>query len=238
MINFIHGDLFDSGADVLVNPVNCVGVMGKGLALQFRHRYPGNYHSYQAVCRAGKLSPGNIYAHATSLESPGWILNVATKNHWQSLSLKEWIVEGLHQIRKFAQDKNVETVALPAIGAGLGGLPWPGVRQQIGAVLHGMEDTLIKVYMPHKGANDPENYDADVLFNNYGGSNVSLRPITEDGYQALLGANIGIRKGGPDQKGDYPAGRVKYPTSTNQDWAREPYLRVMGSLKNLKMANA
>ena len=67
--------------------------------------------------------------------------------------------------------------------------------------------TLIKVYMPHKGANDPENYDADVLFNNYGGSNVSLRPITEAGYQALLGANIGIRKGGPDQKGDYPAGR-------------------------------
>lgn len=115
-----HGSIFDSSAQVLVCPVNCVGVMGKGLALEFKKRFPKEAEYYFDACRAGVLSPGCLYPI-------GHILFVATKMHWKYPSQLEWVDDCLARIREW-QKGYTSSITIPQLGCGCGGLDWADVE--------------------------------------------------------------------------------------------------------------
>lgn len=126
MITFVRGDIFDADVEALVNPVNTVGVMGKGLALVFRQRYPENFERNAAACRSGQVRTGHVYVTESVVRpGPRWIINLPTKQHWRTPSQLQWIADGLLDLRQFLEDNAVRSVAIPALGAGLGGL-WLG----------------------------------------------------------------------------------------------------------------
>ncbi|HET8845870.1 MAG TPA: macro domain-containing protein [Ktedonobacteraceae bacterium] len=123
-LSYHKGDIFDSTAHVLVNPVNCKGHMGKGLALAFKQRYPQMFASYQQECREGKLRIGcpTLYKASTP-----WILNFPTKDHWRDDSKMEYLEEGLQYFVAHYQALWIKSIAFPKLGAGLGKLSWDQV---------------------------------------------------------------------------------------------------------------
>lgn len=148
MIRYVQGDLLEAEADALVNAVNTVGVMGKGIALMFKQRFADNYRRYVAACKAGEMSVGRMFVtEPMELEGPRWIVNFPTKQHWRDPSRMEWIVDGLQDLRRFIAANNVRSIAVPALGAGNGGLDWPAVRRQIERAL-GDLDADVMVYEP------------------------------------------------------------------------------------------
>ena len=153
MIVTATGDILASGADALVNPVNCVGVMGKGLALGFKRAFPGNFQAYVEACRHGEVQPGRILAVATgSTTPPRFILNFPTKRHWRDGSRLEDIEAGLDALATELRHRGIRSVAVPPLGCGLGGLDWAEVRPRIEAVLGGLEGVEIRVYGPAEPA--------------------------------------------------------------------------------------
>ena len=138
MIRYIeNGDLFLSKADALVNPVNCKGVMGRGIALEFKKRFPECVQPYKTAVTSGNLVPGILlYVHLIvqpdlfSMKRPGIIL-FPTKNHWRGKSKLEWIEKGLRYLRDHYRQWQINSIALPQIGCGLGGLSWTEVKQLI-----------------------------------------------------------------------------------------------------------
>lgn len=148
MIRHTQGNLLDADCAALVNAVNTVGVMGKGIALQFRQRFGDNYRRYAAACRAGEVRTGRMFVtESNELMGPRWIVNFPTKQHWRDPSRLEWIVEGLQDLRRFIVANAVGSIALPALGAGNGGLDWPVVREQIALALSDL-DAEVVVYEP------------------------------------------------------------------------------------------
>lgn len=142
-------DLFSSGADALVNPVNTVGVMGKGLALSFKKRFPENFRFYANYCQQGLLSAGEVYAYfGDGIKSP-IILNAATKGHWKNPSRLEYVESCLVNIRGILLDKiqPIRSIAVPALGCGEGGLAWEDVRPLIEQHLGGLTISVL-VYKP------------------------------------------------------------------------------------------
>lgn len=115
------GNLLDSPAHGLVNPVNCVGVAGAGLARQFRTRWPEQVAEYSAFCKAGKMRPGVV--HDALLPSGKRILSIPTKMHWSDSSTIEIVGIGLAALKEYLDETGMASVALPALGCGLGGLP-------------------------------------------------------------------------------------------------------------------
>ncbi|WPM27145.1 macro domain-containing protein [Pseudomonas sp. P1B16] len=148
MIRFTQGNLLEAKAEALVNTVNTVGVMGKGIALMFKERFAENYRLYAAACKAGEVVTGKVHVTAVNeLDGPRWIINFPTKRHWRSPSQMDWVTDGLHDLRHFLIENRVKSVAVPPLGAGNGGLKWPDVREQIIAVL-GDLDVDVLVYEP------------------------------------------------------------------------------------------
>ena len=129
MIHFVHGNMFDTKYDAYINPVNCKGVMGKGLALEFKKRYPMNFILYKDICDQGKLKPGYVY-WTRDITTNTIIINFVTKDHWKDPSRIEWIEEGCRNLKDYwLSDQNIiESVAIPKLGCGLGGLKWSDVR--------------------------------------------------------------------------------------------------------------
>lgn len=131
----IDDDLFASDASAIVNPVNCVGVMGAGLAEKFMDRFPENFKAYKHACNRALLRPGNILPYPVSvgegadLSGPAWVVNLATKDHWRNDSKVEWIAEGAKHLRKWAEENGIGKVACPALGSGLGKLDWDSVKK-------------------------------------------------------------------------------------------------------------
>jgi O-acetyl-ADP-ribose deacetylase (regulator of RNase III) len=119
------GDLFDSGAQTLVNTVNTVGVMGKGIALEFRRRYPDMFADYQRRCAEGVVRLGEPYLWRGLLEP--WIVNFPTKEHWRSASRIDDIERGLIFLADHLEQWGVASLAVPPLGAGSGGLDWPSI---------------------------------------------------------------------------------------------------------------
>lgn len=144
MIRFVTGDIFSVApvVDALANPVNCVGVMGKGLALEFKNRHQQNFLAYKAHCDAGMIKPGELFCFE-QLGNPKWIVNFATKNHWRDPSQMDWIVSGLQQLREWIIQERIERIAIPAIGAGLGGLPWRDVKVHIENALKDLKAEIL-----------------------------------------------------------------------------------------------
>lgn len=139
MIEFVTGNLLDANVDALVNTVNTKGVMGKGIALQFRRAFPENYTAYRAACAAGAVRLGQMFVVPTGrLGSPRLVINFPTKGHWRSRSRLDDIEAGLRDLRRVLVELEIESVALPPLGCGLGGLSWSDVRPKIEAALGDM----------------------------------------------------------------------------------------------------
>lgn len=150
MIRFIKGDLFQSGAEALVNTVNCVGVMGKGLALQFKNRYPENYALYRKACSQGRVQPGKLYVVSVYEDfNKKIIINFPTKYHWRNPSEYIYITSGLADLRYVINDLRIRSIAIPPLGCGLGGLRWDVVKNLITDALKDLECEIL-VYEPEK----------------------------------------------------------------------------------------
>jgi len=148
MIHYTQGNLLDSKAQALVNTVNTVGIMGKGIALMFKDRFADNFRLYAQACKAGDVRTGRMFVtEPQELDGPRWIINFPTKQHWRGDSRLEWIVEGLQDLRRFLVDHQVRSIAIPPLGAGNGGLDWAAVRPHINHAL-GDLDVEITVYEP------------------------------------------------------------------------------------------
>lgn len=155
MITYCQGNLLDADVDALVNAVNTVGVMGKGIALAFKQRFPANFQAYAAACQRGDVQTGRMFITDTqALLGPRWIVNFPTKQHWRAPSRLEWVVDGLQDLRRFLLEAGVQSVALPALGAGLGGLSWPVVRAEMEAALADLAAD-IRVYEPLRAVPPP-----------------------------------------------------------------------------------
>lgn len=149
MITYTKGNLLDAHAEALVNAVNTVGVMGKGIALMFKERFPKNMTKYSFACKHGEVVTGRMFVTETNESSgPKWIINFPTKQHWRNPSQMEWVEEGLQDLRRFIVENKVKSVAIPALGAGNGGLDWVEVKQKIEAALFDLTDVDIYVYEP------------------------------------------------------------------------------------------
>lgn len=150
MITFKRGDLLNADAEALVNTVNCVGIMGRGIALQFKKMYPRNFSAYAAACSANELEPGKMYVFATGeMTNPRFIINFPTKRHWKGNSKLEDIESGLIALRAEVISRNIKSLAIPPLGSGLGGLPWPAVKQRIVDALDDLNGVDVVVYEPH-----------------------------------------------------------------------------------------
>jgi O-acetyl-ADP-ribose deacetylase (regulator of RNase III) len=140
-------DLLQSEAEALVNPVNCVGIMGKGLAKGFKDAFPHTSEIYVRACKAARLSPGMPYIvknHDGS--SPRWIVHAPTKETWRAPSDYGWIEEIVSGIRWFALEHSVRSIAVPKLGCGEGGLNWKAVHALIVRWLGDLPDVEIIVY--------------------------------------------------------------------------------------------
>ena len=148
MIRFTSGDIIRDEADALVNTVNCVGVMGRGIALQFKKAFPGNFEEYRDACRRGEVVPGRMFVTEHDvLIGPRFIVNFPTKRHWRGNSRIEDIESGLASLRRVIQERDIDSIAIPPLGSGLGGLSWSDVRDRIVAAL-GSVDVAVHVYEP------------------------------------------------------------------------------------------
>ena len=125
MIQEITGDLLKADVEALVNTVNTVGVMGKGLALQFKKAYPEMFREYEKLCYAGELQPGQVHVYVRNeLYNPRYIINFPTKRNWREKTKIEYVSQGLQALVTEIETRKIRSIALPALGTGLGGLDW------------------------------------------------------------------------------------------------------------------
>lgn len=148
MIKFLKGDLLKSDAEALINAVNTVGVMGKGIALQFKNQYPENYKVYKAACNKGELNVGGILiVKDGDLFNQKFIVNFPTKQHWKAPSEISYIQDGLVALKKAIREYDIQSIAIPPLGCGLGGLDWDVVKPMIIEALQDL-DIHIDIYEP------------------------------------------------------------------------------------------
>lgn len=140
MLNFIRGDMFATPADIRVNTVNCVGVMGAGVALAFKTRYPDMFVAYKKKCDAGQMRPGELDIWRTLTE---WVINFPTKRHWREKSRYEDIEAGLIALKDYLAKQGSVRVSLPALGCGHGGLEWSRVSEMIRTFLQDLEAEIL-----------------------------------------------------------------------------------------------
>ena len=156
MIEFRTGDILRADAEALVNTVNCVGIMGRGIALQFKNAFPENFRAYADACARGEVQPGCMFVFETGeLGHPSWIINFPTKRHWRGKSRMEDIEIGLQALVDVIREKGIRSIAIPPLGSGLGGLVWSEVRSRIEAALRPLTDVRVVVFEP-SGSPAPE----------------------------------------------------------------------------------
>lgn len=132
MMEFTSGNILRADAEAIVNTVNCVGVMGRGLALQFKREYPANFKAYEAACKRKEVVPGSMFMFETAqLTNPRFIVNFPTKRHWRGASRIDDIEAGLVALVHEVKKRGIKSIAIPPLGCGLGGLDWNGVRPLI-----------------------------------------------------------------------------------------------------------
>lgn len=147
MLIFTSGNIFEAQTDAYVNPVNCMGVMGKGLALKFKERFPQNYTAYKFDCqrksvRVGEMHICFIHKHGY----PKYIINFPTKIHWKDSSQLSYINAGLHSLLRCIEELNLKSIAIPKLGCGLGKLDWVLVKKEIQRILGNVPNVNIYIY--------------------------------------------------------------------------------------------
>ena len=149
MMRFTQGNLLDADTDAVVNTVNTVGVMGKGIALMFKEAFPENFKAYAAACKRNEIQVGHMFVtERHELMGPRWIINFPTKKHWRHPSKLEWITEGLEDLKKVLVERGIRSIALPPLGSGNGGLDWSVVRPKIEEALESLQDVDVIVFEP------------------------------------------------------------------------------------------
>lgn len=148
-VELMHGDIVGADAEALVNTVNCVGFMGRGIALQFKRAFPANFAVYEAACRRGEVEPGRMLVHRTgNLAGPSFVINFPTKRHWRGKSRIEDIESGLRALVDDVERLHISSIAVPALGCGLGGLQWNDVRPRIEAAFRSLPDVHVLLFEP------------------------------------------------------------------------------------------
>jgi O-acetyl-ADP-ribose deacetylase (regulator of RNase III) len=149
MMKFTQGNLLEAPAEALVNTVNTVGVMGKGIALMFKEAFPANFRAYEDACKRKEIEVGHMFVTETSsLQGPRWIINFPTKKHWRQPAKLEWIVEGLKDLKHVIAELKIRSIAIPPLGAGNGGLDWSDVRPKVEQALADLKGVNVLVYEP------------------------------------------------------------------------------------------
>lgn len=149
MIRSKTGDILAEESEALVNTVNCVGVMGRGIALQFKKAFPENFRAYAAACERGEVQLGRMFVFETGrLSSPRYIINFPTKQHWRGKSRIKDIQAGLKDLTTVIRERRIRSIALPPLGSGLGGLEWGDVRPRIEKALCDLNDLNVVVFEP------------------------------------------------------------------------------------------
>ena len=128
MIKYLNGDLFKSNTEALVNTVNLVGVMGKGIALKFKELFPINFNLYKKACEFNEINIGKLF---TTIENNKIIINFPTKLHWKNNSRYIYIESGLVNLRQIIIDHKIKSISIPPLGCGNGGLEWNSVKSII-----------------------------------------------------------------------------------------------------------
>jgi O-acetyl-ADP-ribose deacetylase (regulator of RNase III) len=151
------GDLLtQDDVDAVVNAVNCVGIMGKGIALRFKSRWPANFTQYVAACKAGQVRPGKMLVHDTGGRvKPHYIINFPTKEHWREASKLEFIRHGLVDLVGQVRRLQIRSIAIPALGCGNGGLAWSDVRPLVDDAFRSLSDVDVRLFEPRQ-ALDPK----------------------------------------------------------------------------------
>ena len=149
MIEYTKGNLLEADAEALVNTVNCVGFMGKGIALQFKQAFPENFEAYRRACDREELQPGRMLVFNTrSMVGPKYIINFPTKRHWKGKSRMEDIEAGLETLIEDVVRLGIRSIAVPPLGCGLGGLDWNKVRPRIEQAFKAVPDVRVLLYSP------------------------------------------------------------------------------------------
>jgi O-acetyl-ADP-ribose deacetylase (regulator of RNase III) len=151
MIEYKQGNLLEEHTEALVNTVNCVGVMGKGIALQFKQAFPENFKQYKKACDAGVVQPGQMFTTSTGKLFPKYIINFPTKRHWKGKSKIKDIESGLTALVKEIEKLGIKSLAIPPLGCGNGGLNWAQVKPMISnafAKLPDIPDIKVVIFEP------------------------------------------------------------------------------------------
>ncbi|CUQ65941.1 type II toxin-antitoxin system antitoxin DNA ADP-ribosyl glycohydrolase DarG [Candidatus Nitrospira inopinata] len=149
MIEYKKGNILEEDTEALVNTVNCVGFMGRGIALQFKKAWPENFKAYAAACRRREVQPGRMFVFETGrLANPRYIINFPTKRHWRGKARIEDVEAGLKALVREIWQRNIRSVALPPLGAGLGGLDWAKVRTLIERSMSELSNVRAVVFEP------------------------------------------------------------------------------------------
>ena len=155
MIEEKKGDLFQEDVEALVNSVNCVGVMGRGIALQFKKAFPENFKAYAKACKRGEVQPGRMVVYDLGqMTNPRYIINFPTKRHWRAKSRIEDIETGLEALVAVIQELDIRSIAIPPLGTNLGGLSWRDVGPRIKEALGQIEDLDVRLFVPGAGPAD------------------------------------------------------------------------------------
>ncbi len=154
MIEYASGNLLKTDAEALVNTVNCIGYMGKGIALQFKQAFPANFDAYACACKREQVRPGEMFIVETGLMmNPKYIINFPTKRHWRGKSRMEDIDAGLQALIQDVKRLDIQSIAVPPLGCGNGGLDWMEVRPKIEKAFEAVPDVHVRLFAPH-GAPD------------------------------------------------------------------------------------
>lgn len=148
MINEVRGDLLGADVDAVVNTVNTVGVMGKGIALQFKRAYPDMFKEYERAAKQGDVQLGRMFVYPTGKLTPRYIINFPTKKHWRARSRLSDIRSGLADLVRVVRALDVRSIAVPPLGCGSGGLDWREVRPVIVEALEALRDVDVRIYAP------------------------------------------------------------------------------------------
>ncbi len=159
-IEYKSGNMFDEPTEAIVNTVNCVGVMGKGVALEFKRRWPENFKAYKRLCDEKHLSPGQVFIFDNNdiLENGKhrYLINFPTKQHWRSRSKIEYIEAGLDNFVQQVREFGIKSISLPPLGCGNGGLDWADVKPIIEKKIAKLTDVHFVVFAPNLDQQDPE----------------------------------------------------------------------------------
>jgi O-acetyl-ADP-ribose deacetylase (regulator of RNase III) len=149
MLRYAQGNLLEANAEALVNTVNTVGVMGKGIALMFKEAFPENFRLYSAATKRGEVRVGEMFVtEGPALRGPRWLINFPTKQHWRNRTKAEWVREGLSDLRRVIQERGIRSIAVPPLGCGNGGLQWSVVRPMIEEAIGDLLEVDVVVYEP------------------------------------------------------------------------------------------